>query len=524
MSDVPSQLAALIVLGFLVAIFVTVQRQNRSAPVGLWILAWGLVFLRSLLHVLEPSFQEELLQFVDLGALELAGVVFLTSVSDLAEHPRPRLVLWLLLGGPALLYSFAALRGMSLPWLYLGTVATMVYGSILFVLFFYRKLTISVMSLLGVLAVAGPGMIYEVLRGDVAAVLQIIPASFFALAGVFFWRRYRRLSPGVLTAFAAFMAWAASVALPLLMRLEPATPLRRQPVWDAPIFLVAVGMIVTLLEDQSNQQRALEAQLRSANLELRELSLNDALTKVHNRRYFYLNIERDVTKAIRAFSDAAGGSTAQTHYMNFLIVDIDHFKAVNDTYGHAVGDEVLVEVATRLGSVLRRSDMLIRWGGEEFLIVSTHSDQSGIENLFRKLLDAVGSKPFKFDHTSLHVTCSIGWAPFPWWRKSPSQVSCEEVLQLADKALYVAKESGRNMAVGFLEAPEARLAGIEAVPSDLYGGDGLAVHKIITRGPQVHQPSTSGNGSSSPSRPLQSQPVEAPAAIDPQSSARLKVY
>jgi len=211
----------------------------------------------------------------------------------------------------------------------------------------------------------------------------------------------------------------------------------------ATMFLMAFLLFVRLYR--------LNRELRRANVVLQEASLTDPLTGVRNRRYFSATIEADVSQTLRAYAD---GHDHHTRDLVFYLIDADNFKDVNDRYGHDVGDKVLVEMARRLTSFIRHSDVLVRWGGEEFLIVSRYTDRSEAELLAHRLLSAVGDTPFTLSapEESISRTCSVGWAAFPFFPGNPRAVSFGEVLTLADRALNRAKQSGRNRAVGMLPA------------------------------------------------------------------------
>ena len=130
-------------------------------------------------------------------------------------------------------------------------------------------------------------------------------------------------------------------------------------------------------------------------------------------------------------------------------MDIDHFKHLNDTWGHAAGDEVLVAMARRLAGIIRETDVLVRWGGEEFLIVSQSTSADAAHQVARRILDVIGGQPFETsDGLSISKTCSVGWAVFPWITKVPVAVPVDDIVKLADRALYMAKQGGRNRAVG----------------------------------------------------------------------------
>jgi diguanylate cyclase (GGDEF)-like protein len=134
--------------------------------------------------------------------------------------------------------------------------------------------------------------------------------------------------------------------------------------------------------------------------------------------------------------------------MGFIMIDFDFFKSINDRYGHNVGDMILKGVAERFTSAIRASDSVVRWGGEEFLLISKENDFAGAKLLAQRLMNAVNSKPFRVDELDLNITISIGFCSFPLIINNPRAFSWEETIKLADKALYIAKQSGRNRAIG----------------------------------------------------------------------------
>jgi len=209
-----------------------------------------------------------------------------------------------------------------------------------------------------------------------------------------------------------------------------------------------------LEEDRQRLEAAVaerSAALAAANRELEEASLTDPLTGLRNRRFFPASIEKGVAQVLRAFRTALGGPTPDNRDLVIYLVDLDHFKEVNDQFGHEAGDVVLVEVARRLSSVVRKSDDLIRWGGEEFLIVSHETDRDQAGLLGERILSVVSREPVDLGKgRQVFRTCSVGWAPFPWLPWAPEAVAYDEVLRLADRALLLAKRSGRHQAIGLL--------------------------------------------------------------------------
>jgi diguanylate cyclase (GGDEF)-like protein len=202
--------------------------------------------------------------------------------------------------------------------------------------------------------------------------------------------------------------------------------------------------------------RTRSAELAKANEQLKEASVRDPLTQLHNRRYLTEAVAENVKRVLRAYAGAERGEPVRNQDLAFFLVDVDHFKEVNDRYGHPVGDRLLVALARRLTTVMRDSDLVVRWGGEEFLIVARETDRAEAEPLAARILESVGGAPFDLgDGVALGRTCSIGWAAVPWIRDVPAAVSWEETLVLVDRALYLAKRSGRNQAIGVMPSEHA---------------------------------------------------------------------
>jgi diguanylate cyclase (GGDEF)-like protein len=230
------------------------------------------------------------------------------------------------------------------------------------------------------------------------------------------------------------------------------------------LVLVALWLLVSMrTRTEIRRRRELEhavaqrsAELLQKNKELEEISITDPLTTTRNRRYFNETIPTDVAQALRSHLKTVNldVTPGPKHELIFVLVDIDRFKRVNDEYGHAAGDRLLKEVAQRIASVMRRSDDLVRWGGEEFLLVCRTTDRENASMLCNRVLEAVRETPFDIGNgVQVHKTCSIGWAPFPWMRDDVGLLSIDNVIELADKGLYLAKREGRNRSFGMVPAP-----------------------------------------------------------------------
>jgi diguanylate cyclase (GGDEF)-like protein len=157
--------------------------------------------------------------------------------------------------------------------------------------------------------------------------------------------------------------------------------------------------------------------------------VRDPLTNAFNRSYLMSSLDKSLPKCLRTGEE-----------FSIILIDIDHFKRVNDSFGHLTGDEVLRIFAERLRSALRPDNFLYRLGGEEFLVVL---DQVGLNEAIRiadRLRGAVADRAFQTQSGMLRVTCSLGVASLNAARAS----SVDELLKSADERLYAAKKGGRN--------------------------------------------------------------------------------
>jgi len=167
--------------------------------------------------------------------------------------------------------------------------------------------------------------------------------------------------------------------------------------------------------------------------ELQELSILDSLTKIYNRRHFMFRYKAEFQRAVKYKLNLA-----------FLMIDIDHFKKINDTYGHLVGDAVLREVAIIIRENLREIDFLARFGGEEFSVVLPETDKASAIMAAERISTKVSRERIMVFDETLSVNISVGVATFPQNTLHP-----DVLVEVADKALYKAKLSGRNRVCWF---------------------------------------------------------------------------
>jgi len=181
-----------------------------------------------------------------------------------------------------------------------------------------------------------------------------------------------------------------------------------------------VGKTLTL-HDYTQVKQLLE--------QLEELSIRDSLTGVYNRRYFHKVTDDEFYRLQRY-----GGT------LSLIMLDIDHFKRINDTYGHLAGDAALRLLAEICSKILRKSDTMVRFGGDEFIILLPQTNSTAAVNLAQRLRKAVEQQCIEYENQSLFMTASFGVASVD----SPDIVFLDELIRCADNAVYEAKETGRN--------------------------------------------------------------------------------
>jgi diguanylate cyclase (GGDEF)-like protein len=250
-------------------------------------------------------------------------------------------------------------------------------------------------------------------------------------------------------------AWMASLAMVAVLSL-PVTAVIAVVDKSAPPEIVRFRVLISAVTMFAMaglvfvKQRRLHEELRQANHVLEEASMTDPLTGIRNRRFLSATVEGEVAQTLRGFAE---GNDRSSRDLVFYLIDLDNFKEVNDLYGHDAGDRVLVEATRRIGTAVRDSDVLLRWGGEEFLILSRATDRRQADSLALRVMQAVRGEPFAVDSShEIRRTCSIGWAAFPWLEENPGAMGYEEVLTLADRALAQAKKAGKDQAIGMTPA------------------------------------------------------------------------
>jgi diguanylate cyclase (GGDEF)-like protein len=205
-----------------------------------------------------------------------------------------------------------------------------------------------------------------------------------------------------------------------------------------------VGLLARTFNDMMRRLRGYQSEIEAANRSLMErnnelkqaketfeqLSITDGLTKLHNHRFFQDHLTREINRVSR--SDEP---------LSILLVDIDDFKSLNDRFGHAAGDELLMGLARIMNDTVRESDLLARYGGEEFVVLAANTDLPGAYQLAEKIRTNIAENSFIVDESMrpMRVTVSIGVAAYRGNRRT--------FFQAADRALYQAKAEGKNCVV-----------------------------------------------------------------------------
>lgn len=204
-----------------------------------------------------------------------------------------------------------------------------------------------------------------------------------------------------------------------------------------------------LLEEQA-------LKLKLANQELAESAFTDPLTGLRNRRYYRHYTQTTLLPWLEGIQPISDPRRAGAE-LSLMLLDVDHFKQINDRFGHDGGDQVLIEVAHRLRSVARAGDPVIRWGGEEFLVIAQGTAREQAHLVAQRILDVIGGQRLTLSSgVQVDLRVSIGWVPFPFDLHDPQRAVLERVLNLADAAVYLSKHSGRNRAIGVVPKPDWR--------------------------------------------------------------------
>jgi diguanylate cyclase (GGDEF)-like protein len=419
-------LPSLVALAILVVVFRAILRQGAAERLQLWLTAWILVLIHFVAQFVDVGHGpwDHVASAVSLGAVELASIAFLISMSPRASNRRRQLLLGAVLGLPALAYTTAVVWELTAHSFYYGVVVVALTATSLLAWNWYRETPSYLFGLLLASVVFSSVLIWMVARNHADLGINVILAGLNFVVAVLYWRHFQRATAGVLTTVFGFVAWGAVFPIGMFLDLYSPSTIVESETWNIPKYFVAVGMILTLLEDQIHKNEY--------------LAYHDALTGLPNRRLLEDRLEQALAHAARAGRKVA-----------VLLLDLDRFKEVNDTYGHRIGDLALQQVVLRLSSRMRASDTLARSGGDEFTVVSDVSDEHGADILLSALESAL-AVPLKVEGQFIQTGVSIGVALYPDHGHSP-----DELRAAADHAMYIAKRGARSSenVIAFPQSP-----------------------------------------------------------------------
>jgi diguanylate cyclase (GGDEF)-like protein len=382
----------LVAMALLVCAFASVERQGQSRASTLWLTGWVLIALHFAANIYAqfPGLRGEFASFLAVSGLAIAGVLF--SFASV-PYRQLRSAQWMLI---ALIVAHLCYIG-TLAFLpsdtWVLTPAAALYAilplsvTLVGIRKFRHPLRWMAVTLYCGLAVYLIMVQYRPQYGQELALYGVLFAVYFGCC-LHFWYSYRRPTTGAFISIAGFFTWASVfVVAPLLDAWYPAVHVESE-VWNLPKYVVAVGMMLLLLEDEIEHNKY--------------LALHDELTGLPNRRLFLDRFQFAIERARRTGQKLA-----------LLVVDLDRFKQVNDTLGHHAGDILLQQVSCIFTGRVRHSDTVARTGGDEFsLILEDAETSANAKSVAHELMQRLDD-PMKVENRVFRVGASIGVAVFP---------------------------------------------------------------------------------------------------------------
>lgn len=439
-----SKLPDLAAVTLLATAFAAVARRSQAFVSTLWLTGWIVIALHfgAQMFASVGGLTGALATFVGLASLTWAGMLFMWAS---VPHRKTASGLWLLtaiLGTNSLYIAILILD--SAPVWALDSVACLFGALPLALTLARRRKRVYPMqwALVGLnCGLSAILLLYQNLPGvGLGIALNAVFFTVYFECCLHFMYAYRRRTVGAFITISGFFGWAAVfVIAPALRTYVPSVQFEGE-VWNLPKYVVAFGMILLLLEDQIEHNKY--------------LALHDDLTGLPNRRLFQDRLSSAVERARRT-----GSCTA------LLLVDLDHFKLVNDTLGHHVGDQLLKRVGAVLSDRVRRSDTVARTGGDEFSVILDYPiSREDAEQVGQSLIELL-AEPYELGNQTMRIEASIGIALFP-----ADAADCEGLCIAADLRMYGYKhksgrfgERGRPPASVSIPAIERQMQSSQAV-------------------------------------------------------------
>lgn len=376
----------------LICAFVSIARGSRTPSSRLWLAGWLMIVIHSATRIFTaaPGIWGMLDNIVLWSSLTWAAMLFMYSSIPYREDRSCR---WMLgsLSSANTLYIIALMIAPSGHWILKLAATTLgiapcavTLASIRRVNHLLRWILVFLYASLSVVLLNfqdRPG------NGPEIAMYAVMFTAYLGCC-IFIFVAYHRATSGAFLTIAGFFSWAATyVAMPVMHSYMPHARLDIE-VWNLPKFLVALGMILLLLEDQIEHNKY--------------LALHDDLTGLPNRRLFHDRLTNALERARRINDQTA-----------LLLIDLDHFKQVNDSFGHHVGDLLLQKVAATFAGRVRRSDTVARTGGDEFsVILEEPASRADAERVGDSLIQLL-REPLQLENHTVRIGASVGIAIFP---------------------------------------------------------------------------------------------------------------
>jgi diguanylate cyclase (GGDEF)-like protein len=414
-----SKLPDLAAVAALTCAFASVARRGQTTASRHWLSGWVLIAVHfaALIFSPLPGFWGMVASDISMIALISAGVLFMwASVPYRAESSS----LWMLIAVLSTNAAYIVIVGFDHPWPWALTSAAVAFGAapLMIALTARRDFTHLLRWLLvGLYCILAVFLLTVQNRPGNGLTLASNGVLFIVYIGccLHVWYSYRgRGTAGSLITIAGFLGWASVfVTRPLIGLIAPHGQIESE-VWNLPKYVVAVGMILLLLEDQIEHNKY--------------LALHDELTGLPNRRLFLDRLAISLERARRMESKAA-----------VLVIDLNHFKQVNDTLGHHTGDLLLKKVSSLFLSRVRRSDTVARTGGDEFsLILEEPTNRSNAKSVAKSLMEMM-NEPIQVGEHTMRMGASIGVAVFP-----DDAADMEALCIAADLRMYDDKNESRE--------------------------------------------------------------------------------
>ena len=413
-----TKLPDLAAVTLLATAFSAVARRSQASVSVLWLTGWALIALHFAAFIFAPAAGESgtIAVFIGLTALAWAGILFMWAIVPYRKSISSISMVAILLGTSGLYFGIILAEPVR-PWALI--LAATLFGVLPLTLALItlrtnnhplRWMLVALYCALSVFLLIFQNRSANGLNIALNAVLFTV---YFGCSFHFLYA-YRQRTTGAFITIAGFLGWAAVfVVAPSMGVILPRLQLESE-VWNLPKYVVAVGMILVLLEEQIEHNKY--------------LALHDELTGLPNRRLFHDRLGTALERARRTGSNIA-----------LLLIDLDQFKQVNDSLGHHAGDQVLKSVGKVFGDRIRRSDTVARTGGDEFsLILNDPTSREEAERVGSLLIDLL-DEPFDLGDQTIRIGASVGIAVFP-----EDALDAEGLCIAADLRMYDFKHRSRR--------------------------------------------------------------------------------